>query len=157
MDINATLLVEMVIFLLFFLLTKQYIWPPIIQVLDDRRATIEKGLRQADEAKAELAKAEKKAEETIHKAASTAKEIVDTAQKEAIVIINDAKKVSQERLLKLDKELEAKTAQAYKKAQKGIEEEMLTIAAELCQKALLESVDTRTATKLIEAQTRTES
>ena len=74
MDINATLLVEMVIFLLFFLLTKQYIWPPIIQVLDDRRATIEKGLRQADEAKAELAKAEKKAEETIHKAASTAKE-----------------------------------------------------------------------------------
>ena len=112
MDINATLLVEMVIFLLFFLLTKQYIWPPIIEVLDERRATVEKGLRQADDAKAELAKAEEKAEETIHKAASKAKEIVNTAQKEAITIINDAKKASQERLLKLDKEPAAKTKQA---------------------------------------------
>ena len=62
MDINATLLVEMIIFLLFVLITKHYIWPPIIGVLDERRDIIQKGLQQADQAKSELAKAKEKAD-----------------------------------------------------------------------------------------------
>ena len=92
MDINATLLVEMVIFLLFFLITKHYIWPPIVTVLDERREAIQKGLQQADEAKNELAKAHEKAEDTIHLAAQKAKKVVEDAQKEATALVNETKK-----------------------------------------------------------------
>ena len=152
MDINATLLVEMVIFLLFFLLTKHFIWPPIVQVLDERRATIEKSLRQADQAQQDLAQAEQAAQEKIHQAAHKAKEIIDNAQKEAIILLNNTKKSCQDRLAKLDIELEQKTKQAHQRAKKKIETEMLQVATVLCQKALDASLDQQTITRLIESQ-----
>ena len=154
MDINATLLVEMVIFLLFVLITKHFIWPPIISVLDERRAMIQKGLQQADRAKNELTKAKQQADETIHQAAQQAKHIVEDAQKEATSLINSAKKSCQERLVKLELELEKKTKQAHQKARKSIEQEILRASAELCRKVLANTLDTKTTSKLIQAETK---
>ena len=157
MDINATLLVEMIIFLLFVLITKHYIWPPIIGVLDERRDIIQKGLQQADQAKSELAKAKEKADETIHLAAQQAKHIVEDAQKEAITLISDAKKSCQERLIKLEVELEKKAQQAHQRARKNIETEILNASTKLCQKVLKEALDTRTTSKLIQAETKADN
>lgn len=156
MDINATLLVEMIIFLLFILITKHFIWPPIINVLDERRDIIQKGLQQADQAKSELEKAKEKAGETIHLAAQQAKHIVEDAQKEATTLINDAKKSCQERLVKLEVELEKKALQAHQRARKSIEQEILNTSAELCQKVLREALDTKTTSRLIKAEVEAE-
>jgi F-type H+-transporting ATPase subunit b len=155
MDINATLLVEMVIFLLFFLITKHYIWPPIVTVLDERREVIQKGLQQADEAKNELAKAHEKAEDTIHLAAQKAKKVVEDAQKEATALVNETKKACQERLVKHELELEKKTQQAHQRARKKIEHEMLNLSTEICRKILKDAFDNKTTTQLLRAQTET--
>ena len=157
MDINATLLVEMIIFLIFFMVTKHYIWPPIIQALDERRALIDRGLKQADEARQKLEHTDKETKSAINKASLQANKIILNAQKEAQNIINRTKKTCQERLNKLDKELEVQTQQAQKKAQKKIEGEMLAIATKVCLKALAGSLDQKTASRLIETQTSAEN
>lgn len=157
MDINATLLVEMIIFLIFFMVTKHYIWPPIIQALDERKALIDKGLKQADEARQKLEQADKETKSALNKAALEANKIILNAQKEAQSIVNKTKKTCQERLNKLDKELEVQAEQAQKKAQKKIEGEMLAVATKICLKALAGSLDQKTASRLIETQTSTEN
>ena len=157
MDINATLLVEMVIFLVFFMITKHFIWPPIINVLDERREIISSGLKQADEARRELANAQQEAEAIIHKAAAEAKYMIHEAQKEAEVILSQTKKTCQQRLNALDKELGAKVLQAEKNAKKNIQGEMLQIATALCQKVLANSIDQKTMSQLIETQTKAEN
>ena len=153
MDINATLLIEMIIFLIFFMITKHYIWPPIIKALDARREIINTGLKQADEARHKLSKASEDAEVIIHEAAAKAKQIIQEAQREATEMVSEAQKACHARLNKLDKELEAKRLQAEKRAQKHIEDKMLILATEVCKKALAGSVDQKVATQLIEAQT----
>tara|TARA_B100001989_G_C24545621_1_gene470541 strand:+ start:1543 stop:2016 length:474 start_codon:yes stop_codon:yes gene_type:complete len=153
MDINATLLIEMVIFLTFFMITKHYIWPPIVEALDARREIINTGLKKADEARHHLEKANADAEQIIHEAAVKAKKIIHDAQKEAAEMITSAQKSCHERLNKLDKELDVKRKQAEKNAQKHIESQMLALATEVCKKALVGSLDQKTTTQLIQAQT----
>ena len=75
MDINATLFVEMVIFIAFTLLTIKYIWPPINSALDDRRIQIEEGLRQAEEGVKKLADSQSAAKKIVSDAKEKAKSI----------------------------------------------------------------------------------
>jgi F-type H+-transporting ATPase subunit b len=56
--INASLIVQMIVFLILVGFTMKYVWPPIIKALDERAAKIAAGLSAADKAKAELAGAE---------------------------------------------------------------------------------------------------
>ena len=91
MDINATLFVEMVIFIGFVLLTMKYVWPPINAALENRRLHIEEGLRQAEEGRLRLEESAEEAKKTIEKAKLQAKKIVDNADSQAATIVQQAK------------------------------------------------------------------
>ena len=58
MFINASLIVQMIVFLILVGFTMKYVWPPIVKALDERAEKIAAGLSAADKAKAELAGAE---------------------------------------------------------------------------------------------------
>ena len=58
MFINASLIVQMIVFLILVGFTMKYVWPPIIKALDERAAKIAAVLSAADKAKAELPGAE---------------------------------------------------------------------------------------------------
>ena len=154
MDINATLLVEMVIFLLFFMVTKHYVWPPIMRVLDERRAQINAGLKNAETAKKDREAARQEAEQLIHEAGLEAKRIIHGAQQEAQVIRNEIKKQNKERMLKFEQELENLTENAERQAKKRLELHLVDIASTMCEQALLGIVDRKEAGKIIEKQTQ---
>lgn len=44
MNLNATLLVQMVTFIVFALFTMKFVWPPIVKAIDERRQKIAEGL-----------------------------------------------------------------------------------------------------------------
>ena len=81
MFINASLIVQMIVFLILVGFTMKYVWPPIVKALDERAAKIAAGLSAADKAKAELAGAE----------AQIAKELAQT-KAESGKLISDAEK-----------------------------------------------------------------
>lgn len=154
MDINATLLVEMVIFLLFFLMTKHYVWPPIMHVLDQRRAQINAGLKNAEAAKKDRETARHDAEQIIHEAALEAKTIIHSAQEEAQVIRNEAKIQNRKRMAKFEEELTNLTENAERQAKKRLELHLVDIASTMCEQALLGTIDKKEAGKIIEKQTQ---
>ena len=47
MNINATLLVEIIIFIGFVILTHRYIWPPLLAIIEQRQQEIQEGIEKA--------------------------------------------------------------------------------------------------------------
>ena len=65
MSINATLIVQMIVFAILVWFTMRFVWPPITAALDERAKKIADGLSAADKAKADLAAANQRVEQQL--------------------------------------------------------------------------------------------
>lgn len=90
MNINATLIVEMLTFLLFVWFTMGVIWPPLIRALEKRRAQIAEGIASADQGRQALDAAKKEGEAILTKARDQAAAILRQAEDRAQVLIDEA-------------------------------------------------------------------
>ncbi len=68
MSINATLIAQMIVFLILIWFTMKFIWPPLTRAMDDRAKRIAEGLSAAERARKELADADARVAEEIKKA-----------------------------------------------------------------------------------------
>ncbi len=96
MNINATLLVQALVFITFVLLTMKYIWPLLSDVLEKRRQEIADGLAAAEQGKQSLALAASQAEEIITEAKQKAASILDQSNAQAQQIVENAKQQARE-------------------------------------------------------------
>lgn len=102
MNITATLLAQIVAFVLLIWFVNKVLWGPITKMMADRQKRIADGLAAADKGKHELEVAEKRATEFLAQAKNQAAEILAQADKRAKEIIEEAKteaKAEGERLL----------------------------------------------------------
>ena len=91
MNINLTLIGQMIAFICFVMFCMKYVWPPIIGALEARKKQIADGLAAGDRGKHELELAAKRASETMLEAKLKAVEIIAQAEKRAIQVIEEAK------------------------------------------------------------------
>ena len=91
MSITATLIIQMIVFLILVGFTMKYVWPPITAALDERAKKIADGLSAADKAKAELSVANKRVEEQLSAARDDAAKRLADAERLAQSIIEEAK------------------------------------------------------------------
>jgi F-type H+-transporting ATPase subunit b len=91
MNLNLTLLGQMITFSLLVIFTMKYIWPLIAKALQEREATIANGLAAAERGRRDLELAQHKVGELLRDAKLQAAEIVDQASKRATRIVEDAK------------------------------------------------------------------
>ena len=61
MSINATLIGQMITFALLVWFTMKYVWPPLMQALEERKKKIAEGLAAAEKGQHEMELAEKRA------------------------------------------------------------------------------------------------
>lgn len=91
MNINLTLIGQMVAFLVFVAFCMRYVWPPIMAAMEDRQQKIADGLAAADRASHDLELAQKEAVDRLAEAKKEAAGIVDSANKRAATVIDEAK------------------------------------------------------------------
>ena len=91
MSITATLIIQMIVFLILVGVTMKYIWPPITAALDERAQKVAEGLSAADKARAELASANKRIEDELAKARNDVATRLANAERMALQIVEDAK------------------------------------------------------------------
>ena len=91
MSINATLIAQMIVFLILIWFTMKFIWPPLTKAMDDRAKRIAEGLSAAERARKELADADARVADEIKKARSEAMSIIDKAHQHANQIVDKAK------------------------------------------------------------------
>ncbi len=102
MNINLTLFAQLISFAVFVWFTMKYIWPPMVNALEERKARIADGLAAAERGVHEQELAQQAALEKLHEAKQQSAEIVSRAENRAAEIVDEAKdqaRVEGERLL----------------------------------------------------------
>lgn len=91
MNINATLIGQMIAFAGFVWFCMKFVWPPLIKALEDRQNKIASGLDAAEKGQHDLELAKNKASEILKDAKAQAAVIVDKAHKRATEMVEEAK------------------------------------------------------------------
>lgn len=91
MSLNATLIAQMIVFLILIWFTMKFIWPPLMKAMDERARRIADGLNAADRARKELADADARAAEEVKQARADAATIIEKANQQAGQIVDKAR------------------------------------------------------------------
>src|SRR5215471_11734570 len=91
MNINLTLVVQMIVFIVLIWFTMKVVWPMILGPMDERSQRIAAGLAAAEKGQADLAQAHDRAEAIIRDARDKAGQIIDQAQHRANDLVEQAK------------------------------------------------------------------
>ena len=95
MSITFTLIAQALVFAAFILFTAKFVWPPLMQAVEDRQKKIADGLAAAEKGNRSLAEASAKSDEALKAARSQAQEILAAANKQAGQVVEQAKGTAQ--------------------------------------------------------------
>jgi F-type H+-transporting ATPase subunit b len=141
MNINLTLIAQLVSFAVFVWFTMKFVWPPIVAALEERKAKIADGLAAAERGQHEQELAEKKAAERLHEAKQQAAEIVAKAEKRASEIVEDAKNDARVEADRLVTGAQAEIEQETNKAREVLREKVAELAVAGAEKILRKEID----------------
>lgn len=141
MDINATLLVQMITFALFVWFTMKFVWPPICSALEERAKTISDGLASAERGQRELELANKRVVESLGDAKIQANEIIDKANKRGNQIIDEAKQQAKVEADKQHQQGVERLNQDINQAKEALRKQVAGLAVIGAEKILLREVD----------------
>ena len=126
MNINFTLIGQMVAFLVFVAFCMRYVWPPIMAAMEERQQKIADGLAAADRASHDLELAQKEAVDRLAEAKKEAAGIVDSANKRAVTVIDEAKAAA---VVEADRVKELATAEVEREKAQAKEQLMSQVSA----------------------------
>ncbi len=141
MSINATLIVQMIVFAIFIWVTMQFIWPPITKALDERASKIADGLSAADKAKAELAAANTRVEQQLSAARGDAAKRLADAERLSQQMVEEAKARATEEANKIIAAAKAEAAQESVKARAVLREQVAGLAVKGAEQILKREVN----------------
>jgi|SRR5690606_23443760 len=91
MDLNYTFFMQMISFALLIWFTMKFIWPPLMNAIEERQRKIAEGLAASDLSQKELAQAQERSNEILREARTKANEIIEQAHARANQIIDKAR------------------------------------------------------------------
>ena len=141
MDINATLWGQTIAMVVFVWFCMKYIWPPILNALEERQKQIEEGLAAADKSQEALEAAQVKADEIVADARQQATGILDQAHARANEIVADGKDAG---VKERERQLAAAKAEIEQESNKAREElrgQVSAIAIASAEKILNREID----------------
>lgn len=91
MNLNMTLIGQLISFAVFVWLCMKFVWPPIIDALDERTKKIADGLAAAAQGEKAQEEAQAKVAQLVSEARDQAREIVTNAEKRGNEVIGESK------------------------------------------------------------------
>jgi F-type H+-transporting ATPase subunit b len=140
-SINATLIAQMIVFLILVWFTMKFVWPPIVKALDERAQKVAEGLSAADKAKSELALANKRVEEQLAAARDDAAKRLADAERLAQSMIEEAKSRASAEAAKIIAAAKAEAAQEAVKAREALREDVATLAVKGAEQILKREIN----------------
>lgn len=150
MEINATLIGQLITFAILVWFTMKYVWPPITTAMAEREKKIAAGLEAADRSKRELEHAEKEALTIIHNAKLEASRIVDQAHKRFAQIVDESKesaRVESDRILSLAQD---EIAREVNQAKEKLRKQLAALAMAGAEKIINRNLDASTQAGLLD-------
>ena len=149
MNINLTLIVQMIVFVVLIWFTMKFVWPMILGPMEERSKKIAAGLAAADKGQQELAQARDRADVIIREARERATHIVEQAQRQANEVVEQAKGTATTEGVRIKEQAKQQIALETSHAREELRREVATIAVSAASKVLEREIDPRTHADLI--------
>lgn len=149
MNLNATLIAQLVVFLIFVLFTMKFVWPPITKALDERAKKITEGLAAADKAKLDLALTEKHVGEELRKARESTADIRGAAEKQASLIIDEARAQAAEIVSAARAAAEVEASAAMLRAKEELRAQVAVLAVSGAERILRREINAQVHAELL--------
>ena len=149
MNLNATLVAQLVVFFILAWVTMKFVWPPIVKALDERAKKIADGLAAADKAKSDLAHAEKKVVEEMRKARESATDVRAAAEKQAAVFVDEARTEAARIIAQAREAAEAEAGVAAQRAKEALRDQVAHLAVAGAEKILRKEINAQAHADLL--------
>jgi len=148
-NINLTLVVQMIVFIVLIWFTMKFVWPMILGPMEERSKKIATGLAAADKGAQELAQARDRADGIVREARERASQIVEAAQRQANEVVEQAKGTATSESVRIKEQAKQQIELDTSHAREALRREVATIAVSAASKVLEREIDPRTHADLI--------
>ena len=150
MNINLTLIGQLVTFVLFVIFCMKNVWPYIMAAMEERAEKIADGLAAADRAGHDLELAKEKAVERLKDAKEEAAGIIDAANKRGSQIVEEAKDQARAEGERLKEAAQAEIDQEVNRAREQLRSKVATLALAGAEKILVAEIDAQRHGELVD-------
>ncbi|MDO7085139.1 F0F1 ATP synthase subunit B [Pseudocolwellia sp. AS88] len=141
MNLNMTLVGELIAFIVFVIFCMKFVWPPLIGAIEARQATIADGLAASDRAAKELELAQEKATAQLKEAKAQAAEIIEAAKKREVLLVEEAAVKAQAEKEKILAAGHAEIETERNQAKEELRQQVAVLAVAGAEKILERSID----------------
>jgi len=149
-NINLTLIGQMLAFVAFVVFCMKYVWPPILAAMQEREQKIAEGLSAAEQAEQDLELAKEKAVERLKEAKEEASTIVDAANKRANQIVEEAKDAAVVEAERVKAAAQAEIEQEANRAREQLRGQVAALSLAGAEKILGASIDQQAHAELVD-------
>ena len=128
MNINLSLIGQMVTFIGFVWFTMKFVWPPLSAAIEQRRQTIAEGIAAGEQGKRDLASAGEERDAMLTKARSAAQSAMQRGEARAGEIIAEAKTEANKERERILAGARAQTEQEMLAAREALRAEVVALA-----------------------------
>ena len=150
MNINLTLLFQVLFFAIFVWFSKKFVWSPIIGALNARKAAIADGLASAEKGRMAEDDGRRQAEEVIAEAKTQANEIINRATSRGNELVDEAKQNARAEGERITDTARAEIDTELSKAREGLRAEVGELAVAGARRILGREIDAKTHAKLLD-------
>ena len=150
MNINLTLIGQMIAFVCFVVFCMKYVWPPILAAMAERETKISDGLAAADRASHDLELAKEKAVERLKDAKHEASGIIDSANKRAGQIVEEAKDTAIVEADRVKASAQAEIEQETNRAREQLRGQVAALSLAGAEKVLGAAIDQEAHAELVD-------
>ena len=141
MSINLTLIAQALAFAALIGLIAKFIWPPLLNAIEERQKKIAEGLAAADNSQKALAEAEARANDELKSARAKANESIEQAHQRANQIVEAARAEAIEEGARQKAIVEADIAASANRAREDLRRQVSALAVTGAEKLIRREID----------------
>lgn len=142
-------LTQLITFLVVFYILKKFVFGRVVDMLEKRRETIEKGVSLTSEMQVEKEKLEKEVEKTLKKAREDANDVLAKTHEQSSAMIKEAEEKAQSKVDAMIKEAKVKIADETARAKRSLEKELVELVINATEAVASEKLDAQKDSALI--------
>jgi F-type H+-transporting ATPase subunit b len=142
--------IQLLSFLIVFLILKKYAFKPIIKIMDERKQLIESGVTLGEQMKKKNDKLDDEIQSKLKEAQSEADKIVTSAEQEARQVVVDAEEKARAKADAIAAEAKEKIKQDTAIARQRLEKELVGLITDATEAIIDEKIDAKKDAELID-------
>lgn len=149
MDINLTLIGQAIAMAVFVWFCMKYVWPFLLDMIEERQQKIAEGLAAADKGAKSLAEAQLRIDALVEEARAQARGIIDQAQGRANSLVEEARTAAEQERDRIIESGKAEVEQQINRARDELRGQVAAIAVAGAEKILAREIDSGTHQELL--------